>query len=90
MINKTLNEQEIRNLIEERENLKKEMKEIQTKPKKLERRQVEIIEYEDGAYSLNGFAYDLPLEKDEVLEAFESWFNGSLENGINLDKFNNL
>jgi intracellular sulfur oxidation DsrE/DsrF family protein len=88
MINKNLNEQELRKLIDERDKIKKEIKEIQNKKKKPEKRQVEIVEYEDGTYSLNGFAYDLPLEKDEVLEAFESWFNGLLEKGIDLNKFN--
>ena len=46
---------------------------------KTQKRIIEVIEFEDGSYTLKGFAYELPLRKDEVLEAFESWFKGSLE-----------
>jgi len=68
----------------------KELKEIRDKRKslnsinKLQKRKIEIIEYEDGTYSMVGFAWDIPLLEDEIVEAFESWFDGSLENGISL------
>jgi len=47
--------------------------------KKVQKRAVEIIEYEDGSYLLKGFAYNLPLQDDEIKDAFESWLDGSLE-----------
>jgi len=68
----------------------KELKLIRDKRKslnsinKLQKRKIEIIEYEDGTYSMVGFAWDIPLLEDEIVEAFESWFDGSLENGISL------
>jgi len=49
--------------------------------KKPQKRKVEIIEYEDETYSLKGYAYNLPLQKDEVEFAFKSWLDNSLENG---------
>lgn len=61
-----------------REERKKLWKENKWKPSK---RRVEIVEYEDGTYSLNGYAYYLPLKKSEVKEAFGAWFDGILENG---------
>ena len=52
--------------------------------KKSQKRKVEIIEYDDGTFSLIGFAYSLPLQKDEVEFAFKSWLNNSLEEGFKL------
>ena len=49
---------------------------------KLQKRRVEVIEYGDGTYSLIGFAWNLPLKADEVKDAFESWLDGSLVNGV--------
>ena len=70
---------------------KKELKQIRKERKKNEegnnnpqKRKVEIIEHEDGTYSLVGFAWNLSLQKDEIKDAFESWLDGSLENGIDL------
>ena len=55
----------------------------------IQRRRVEIIEYDDGNYSLIGFAWNLQLKKDEIKDAIESWVDGSLENGIDIGiKFN--
>jgi len=48
---------------------------------KPQKRKVEIIEYDDGTFSLEGCAYSLPLQKDEVEDAFKSWLDKSLERG---------
>ena len=61
-----------------REQRKKVVKEI----KKPQKRSVEIIEHEDGTFSLIGYAYNLPLQKDEVEPAFKAWLDNSLEKGI--------
>ena len=69
----------------ELEKIRKERKELNGDNKKPQKRKVEIIEYEDGSYSLVGFAYNLPLQRDEVSYAFESWLDGLLENRKELD-----
>jgi len=46
-----------------------------------QKRRVEIIEYEDGTYSLVGFAWNLKLKEKEVFDAVKNWLNDSLENG---------
>jgi len=48
---------------------------------KLQKRKIEIVEYEDGTYSMIGYAWNLLLKSNEVSDAFESWLDGSLENG---------
>ncbi|KKL90843.1 hypothetical protein LCGC14_1900640 [marine sediment metagenome] len=71
---------------------KKELKQIRKEREKHnqkdnnhpQRRRIEVIEYDDGNYSLIGFAWNLQLKKDEIKDAFESWLDGSLENGIDL------
>jgi len=73
--------------------MKKELEEIRNERKKLEsivynkpqKRKVEVIEYEDGSYRIIGFAWDIPLKKTEVIEAFESWMKGYLEQEVQLD-----
>lgn len=67
---------------DELKKIRQQRKELEAGTKKEQKRRVEIIEYEDGTYSLKGYAYDLPLQKDEVVFAFESWFNKSLEEGV--------
>ena len=49
-----------------------------------QKRKVEIIEHENGKYSLVGFAWQLPLQKREVASAVKSWVDGSLENGVEI------
>lgn len=68
---------------------RKELKKIRQQRKKFEeeikkpqKRKVEIIEYEDGTYSLKGYAYNLPLQLSEVEPAFKAWLDNSLEAGI--------
>lgn len=62
---------------------REEGEEIINKPQK---RSVEIIEYEDGTFSLKGYAYNLLLQKGEVEDAFKAWLNNLLEKDINLSK----
>ncbi len=69
-------------------NIKDKLKKIREKRKekketqKSQKRKVEVIEYEDGTFSLIGYAYDLPLQRDEVEHAFGAWLDKSLEEGI--------
>jgi len=72
--------------------MKNKLKEIREKRKKLkvpekpQKRSIKVIEYEDGSYSIkNSLLWDLPLKKNELLDAFGNWFDGSLENGINIE-----
>jgi len=67
------------------EKIRKERRQL-NKEIKPQKRRVEIIEYEDGTFSLKGYAYTLPLQKDEVEDAFKAWLNNLLEKGIKLDK----
>jgi len=75
---------------------RKELKKIRQQRKELEegfiegmkkdqKRKVEIIEYEDGTFSLIGYAYNLPLKRDEVEYAFKAWLDKSLEDGVKLN-----
>jgi hypothetical protein len=73
---------ELQKIREERKKFEKELLCVD----KISKRRIEIIEYEDGTYSIIGFSWNLPLEKDEVQDAFESWFDGSLENGKALEQ----
>jgi len=63
----------------------KELKKIREERKKLnevkkpQKRKVEIIEYEDGTFSLKGYAYNLLLQKDEIEDAFKAWLACLLE-----------
>ena len=66
---------------EELKRIRKERKMLNGKDKP-QKRKVEIIEYEDGTYSLEGYAYNLPLQMDEVEHAFKAWLDNSLENGM--------
>ena len=69
---------ELKKIREERKNL--------NEVKKPQRRKVEIIEYEDGTYSLKGYAYNLPLKANEVEPAFKAWLDNSLKEGITLNE----
>jgi hypothetical protein len=66
---------------EELKKIREERKKAESKePKKPQKRSIEVIEYEDGSYALsNAPLWVLPLKKDEVLDAFEAWKDGSLE-----------
>ena len=63
--------------------IRKQREQLTNKQKiiKLQKRKVEIIEYEDGTFSLDGYAYSLPLQRNEVEFAFKSWLDRSLERG---------
>lgn len=74
--------QELKKIRKERKELKTEMVE----DPRSQKRTVEIIEYNDGSFSLKGSAYSLPLQRDEVEEAFISWLNGLLEKGSLFEK----
>ncbi|GEM_PF-6085531 len=75
--------------------MKNELKKIRDERSKLEKieelkpqkRKVELVEHEDGTYSLIGFAWNLSLEKDEVLDAIDSWIDKSLEEGFTFPDF---
>ena len=75
--------------------MKNELKKIRDERSKLEKieelkpqkRKVELVEHEDGTYSLIGFAWNIPLEKDEVLDAIDSWIDKSLEEGFTFPDF---
>jgi len=69
---------DIKNELKKIRNQRKEENEVD-KPQK---RSIEIIEYEDGSFSLKGYAYNLPLQRDEVEYAFNAWLDESLEEGI--------
>ncbi len=69
---------------EELKKIREERKKHQKDNNHIQRRRVEIIEYDDGNYSLIGFAWNLQLKKDEIKDAVESWLDGSLENGIDI------
>ena len=70
----------------------KELTKIREKRERLnsinkpQKRKIEIIEYDDGTYSMIGFAWDLPLLEDEVVDAFETWFNKELEQEVDINK----
>ena len=71
--------------------MKKELKKIRAKRKKLDKeikkpqkRAVEVIEFEDGTFSLKGYAYTLPLKSNEIEEAFKAWLDNSLEKEIKI------
>lgn len=70
----------------ELEKLKKQREKLKEDKNKPQKRSIEIIEYEDGSYSIIGYCWDLPLQSDEIKDAFESWIDGSLENGIDPEK----
>lgn len=72
---------------------RKELKKIRQQRKKFEEeikkpqnRRIELIEYEDGTYSLKGYAYNLPLQRDEVEFAIKAWMDNLLENGVTLNE----
>ena len=72
-------------------NIKDKLKKIREQRKKLgeeikkpQKRVVEIIEYEDGTFCLKGYAYNLPLQRDEVEYAFKTWLDNSLEKGVKI------
>jgi len=74
--------------IEVLKKIREERKKLIEEPDKIQKRKVEIKEYEDGSYALIGYAWDLPLLKEEVPEAVESWINGDLERGSRLNERN--
>lgn len=43
------------------------------KQKKIQRRSVELIEYEDGTWKMIGSGWDLSLNKGRIDEAFIAW-----------------
>lgn len=67
--------------------LKKEREKYTKNLDKPQKRCIEVVEYEDGSYSLISGSWDLPLQSDEIKDAFESWLDGSLENGIDPAQF---
>lgn len=67
---------ELQKIREERKKLEEE-----EKIKKPVKRTIEITEYEDGTFSFDGLAWKLPIEKQEIQEAFYDWLDGSLEQG---------
>ena len=74
--------QELKEIRKERKELENEM-DRNSKPQK---RKVEIIEYDDGSFSLEGYIYSLPLQREEVEFAFRSWLDNSLEKGSVFEK----
>ncbi len=60
----------------------KEENNLLSKPSKKQKRFIEIKEFEDGTYSMKGFAWDIDLEKKEIKEAVDYWVSGKLEKGI--------
>ena len=74
--------QKLKEIRKERKELENELNE-NSKPQK---RKVEIIEYDDGTFSLKGYAYSLPLQINEVVDAFRSWLDNSLEKGSVFEK----
>ena len=67
---------------EELNRIREERKRIKAKEKKSpQKRSIEIVEHEDGTYSLVGFAWYLQLKEDEIVDAIKTWLNGSLEKG---------
>ncbi len=63
----------------ELQKIKEERKNLWDVPSKPQKRMIEIKEFEDGSYSMKGFAWDLSLTKKEIKEAFEFWLKGELE-----------
>ena len=50
------------------------------KTKKIQKRSIEIVEYEDGTYELIGSAWSLDkLNSDEIEEASIAWKRGELK-----------
>ncbi len=74
--------QELKKIRQERKEFNEKMNE-NSKPQK---RKVEIIEYDDGTFSLEGYVYSLPLQREEVEFAFKSWLDNSLEKGSVFEK----
>ncbi len=74
--------QELKKIRRERKELENEMND-NSKPQK---RKVEIVEYDDGTFSLEGYAYSLHLQKEEIEFAFKSWLDNSLEKGSVFEK----
>ena len=81
MENKIITEEEKKQELKKIRQARKELENELGKSIKDQKRKVEIIEYEDGTFSLKGSAYALPLQRDEVEDAFISWLDRSLEKG---------
>lgn len=64
--------------------IRQKRKNLQTNNKQ-QKRKIEVVEYEDGTYSIIGYAWNLPLKSNEVTDAFQSWLDGSLENGTKIE-----
>jgi len=71
---------------DELKKIREQRKKFEEEIKKPQNRSIEIIEYEDGTYSLKGYAYNLPLQKDEVEDAIKAWMDNLLENGVTLNE----
>ena len=90
MVKKTTSE--ILQKMTEDEMKSQELKKIRQERKEMnensnpQKRKVEIIEYEDKSFSLEGYAYSLHLQKEEIEFAFKSWLNNSLEKGSVFEK----
>ena len=68
--------EKLKKIRKERNQIKEKMK-----TKKPQKRSIEIVEYEDGTFSLIGYAYNLHLQYDEIELAFKAWLDNLLENG---------
>jgi len=49
------------------------------KTKNIQKRSIEVIEYEDGSYLFAGGGWDLKIPPNEAIELFSSWKTGELE-----------
>ena len=53
---------------------------MKTKKGKIQKRSVEIIEFEDGTFKIDGSAWELDnLTSEEIVEAFMHWQHNNLE-----------
>lgn len=66
-------------LKKELDNIRQKRKKLNNETEKPQKRKIEIIEYDDGTFSLIGYAYSLPLKPNEVEEAFKAWVDNKLE-----------
>ncbi len=70
------------NIRDKLKKIREQRKKVEKEIKKPQKRSVEIIEHEDGSFSLRGYAYNLLLQKDEVEDAFKAWLDNSLEKTV--------
>ncbi len=71
----------------ELEEIRNERNNLKEKNDKIQKRKVEVIEFEDGTYSLIGFSgtWNLPLQKNEIKDAFGNWVDGAFDKGIDME-----